>query len=657
MSDEKGRDLTGLLRLTEDDIRRLATAQSFTRGEDYYASGAVFDTQRRGKTLIAQVEGSQYEPYQVTITLDEAGVQDTNCTCPYDRGGICKHIIAVLLTYIHKPDSFTVRPEPAELLAGLDGDTLRHLLTELLTRHPDLLDEVEAALATQSAQSTPPHRRTPLNPAPYRRQVISILHSLDSIRHSEAYWAVSGMVSGLRQVLEAAEDFLAADDGESALVILQVLSEEVIETYPEFEYAETDVAEFIEELGQPLAEAILNCDLTPARRQELLGQLTRWADHLDDYGVEEALDAPITAARQGWSEAPSTAWDGEEEWPWADLSDVQLNVLERRGEADAFLALALQTGRHRRYALKLVELGRAREATAHALDHIALADDALALADQLREAGDLEAALSIAERGLDLEGHKHRLGVWLSEVAAGLGQRELALRARQAAFEALPSLEDYQALRKLAGDEWAALQPQLMKTLRQKGSDQVLVDVLLSEGQVDEAIGVTDRQARNYRLLEQVADAVIPTRPEWVIRVSQREAEGLINRVQSKYYQAAVRWLERARAAYRVQGQEQVWRNYLQNLRQRHSRKRTLLAMLDRMDGGSAHSPQGINALLIHAGSENHEQEAKTERPAAASAEEAGEAEAGIAPPYCSPSAGCGGKGGVEPTVAKIGRG
>nr|HID13820.1 SWIM zinc finger domain-containing protein [Anaerolineae bacterium] len=570
--------------LTETDVRRLAIPQSFERGESYYLSGAVFDTQRRGNTLTAQVEGSQYRPYRVTVTLDPAGVQDASCTCPYDWGGVCKHIVAVLLTYIREPDAFAVRPEPSDLLTDLDAETMRALLTDLLTGHPDLQDEVEAWLTVRQAQaalseSKPRKRRSPLDPALIRRRVLGILHSLDGLRHSEAYWEVSGMVSQLRQVLQEARDFLAADDAESALVILQVLGEEVIETYPEFEYAETDVAEFIEDVGEPLAEALLACDLTPDRRREWEDKLTRWAEHLDGYGIEEAMDLAL-AALCGWDAEPK---EDEEEFA-ADLTDAKLNILERRGQTGAFLALALETGRHLRYAIKLVDLGRVREAVDYALAHFTQAEEGLAMAQHLRKAGNLEGALTVAERGLGLEGYRHRLGVWLSDAAASLGRGDLAVRARIVAFESCPSLENYQAVRRLAGDRWPELQSRLMETARASGVPDALVDILLHEGQVDEAIAVADREAWNYHLLGKVADAAVATHPDWVIRVSQGQAEGLINRVQSKYYAAAVRWLKKARAAYRAAGRETEWRAYLTDLRQRHARKRTLMGMLKGME-------------------------------------------------------------------------
>ena len=90
--------------ITEATIRNLARSQSYNRGEDYYDHGAVREITRRGTPLRAVVEGSQYEPYQVQIELNETGVVDTGGSCPYDHGGICKHRVAVLLTYIRNPD-------------------------------------------------------------------------------------------------------------------------------------------------------------------------------------------------------------------------------------------------------------------------------------------------------------------------------------------------------------------------------------------------------------------------------------------------------------------------------------------------------------------------------------------------------------------------
>lgn len=67
--------------LTDATVRELAPPQSSDRGENYY--GAVGDIVRRGDVLRAEVEGSQYEPFQVRIELDDTGVVDTTGSRPY----------------------------------------------------------------------------------------------------------------------------------------------------------------------------------------------------------------------------------------------------------------------------------------------------------------------------------------------------------------------------------------------------------------------------------------------------------------------------------------------------------------------------------------------------------------------------------------------
>jgi uncharacterized Zn finger protein len=123
-----------LPRLTEAQVRKLASTQSFERGHSYYRSGAILEPVRQGMTLRAQCEGSEDEPYEVSVTLEQHGIADVSCTCPYDWGGACKHLIALLLTYVHEPQAFRVIPPLQTLLAGSSRETLIALIGEMVQR-------------------------------------------------------------------------------------------------------------------------------------------------------------------------------------------------------------------------------------------------------------------------------------------------------------------------------------------------------------------------------------------------------------------------------------------------------------------------------------------------------------------------------------------
>ena len=104
--------------ISKATIRSLATAESFARGRSYFDDGAVSDVRRRGDQVTAEVEGSEFEPYQVSIRLHGGGVADAHCSCPYDWGGYCKHIVAVLLKLADANTKVIERKTLTELLPG-----------------------------------------------------------------------------------------------------------------------------------------------------------------------------------------------------------------------------------------------------------------------------------------------------------------------------------------------------------------------------------------------------------------------------------------------------------------------------------------------------------------------------------------------------------
>lgn len=103
---------------------------------------------RDGETIRANVEGSQYQPYTVTIEFDDADVARTVSSCPYDHGGIYKHRVVVLLTYIRDPEWVSNCRPIAELIADANPEILQNLLVELVDSHPEIADWVETCLTT-----------------------------------------------------------------------------------------------------------------------------------------------------------------------------------------------------------------------------------------------------------------------------------------------------------------------------------------------------------------------------------------------------------------------------------------------------------------------------------------------------------------------------
>jgi uncharacterized Zn finger protein len=600
--------VNGAFKLTENILRSLCTEQSFERGKQYYHAGVIYNAIRQGNVLTAFCEGSSAPAYRLRVELDQAGVRSASCTCPYDWGGLCKHLVALLLTYIHQPETFTERGSLADLLAGLERDDLVALIEKLAFRDPDLYDWLETTVTElgtkKTAASQEVHadrasktekRQTMVSEQAYRRQVKNILRSLDGLSSSQAYWGVSGMVEQLEEVRHSAIQFLDAGDPQGAITILLVLLQEVADEYEIFDDSDGELGDFLDSLGLPLAEAILSVEMDADERSKLEGKVEQIWGYLSDYGID-GLEVAAAALKHGWTNIKSSL-DEEEGWQEEDLDEdddwdgyiidelltARLNVLECQGRTDEYLDLCLHSGEYLRYVVKLLELNRIDEAIPVAMDRLENAEDALLIAQRLRDLDHIQDALRVAERGFSLGGHKYDLGCWLGSIQEAQGNVDQAILAYRAAFNELPSVELYQTLKRLSVLEWETIQPQLMDILRSSANTHVLADVYLLEEKWDAAIRLADQSAWDYRLVQKVAEAIIAHRPDWVIQASRKQAESLIERTQSKYYPHAARWLALMKRAYIQKGKLAEWEAYLSSLKGTYARRPALQAELKRL--------------------------------------------------------------------------
>jgi hypothetical protein len=86
--------------ITIKEIMSLCNKISYERGLEYYKGGRVNKVEFIGDKLKAIVAGTYN--YEVTVKLDK-GIK-ASCTCPYDWGGYCKHIVATLMLFSENYD-------------------------------------------------------------------------------------------------------------------------------------------------------------------------------------------------------------------------------------------------------------------------------------------------------------------------------------------------------------------------------------------------------------------------------------------------------------------------------------------------------------------------------------------------------------------------
>lgn len=155
-----------------------------SRGMSYFKNGLVtYCEEIAPGEFEAVVEGS--EDYEVRLSLRKNKLKDFSCTCPYDHGNICKHIVAVLY-YLEnenddaeKPDSKkgpgrkpaakkrkTVTEQVDEMLGSISHSALKSFIREQCINDPEFRRSFLSGLSYRSSAESPDK---------YREQVRNIL--------------------------------------------------------------------------------------------------------------------------------------------------------------------------------------------------------------------------------------------------------------------------------------------------------------------------------------------------------------------------------------------------------------------------------------------------------------------------------------------------
>ncbi|MEK7591831.1 MAG: SWIM zinc finger family protein [Patescibacteria group bacterium] len=172
---------------TEDLAFSVANFSSFEKGKVYFDDGLVSALRKDGEEFTATVTGN--EPYRVRLRFDHDELT-YSCSCPYDFGGACKHVVAAILAFasdrnVAHPKSGASHNESEIkrlLLESSSGD-LQDFLLKLLKRKPELAEDLKIFLAGP--------QETPVRISEYTSRFMKVLNGLD-MRQLLEMWYVEG---------------------------------------------------------------------------------------------------------------------------------------------------------------------------------------------------------------------------------------------------------------------------------------------------------------------------------------------------------------------------------------------------------------------------------------------------------------------------------
>lgn len=615
--------------INESMIRQNASDKSFERGKEYARSQAVRDLVLRDQTLQASVAGSTY--YRGSIGFSDRGIQTAKCSCPYDFGGWCKHIVAVLLVGMEQPQ-IEERPSLDEMLEKLDLEQTRKLLHNLTAQSPDLVDLIDiqiqllTSIKENKSKASKTNKKTSkteaqhpeIDQSPFRRQLAySLQKSLRNYENSY-YDEEDPFTDIIYEEIAKTNVFLKAGDSFRAFVMLYAIAEELCNYTEEIENYLGDVSDLVDHLDLEMAEAILLTDFSVKDRQKWVAEIEGTQDSLC-----AELDFSLAALIHGWDDPYLQAvLQGKEkpekinlqlvqistqsqrkrtsiqrgtnvyvhETDLRPLGAIRLRILQAQERFDEYLNLAKDADFFTEYVNMLLQLGRDDEVIA-AAENVDDENDVFEIAQKLLEHGFEKEALYIANKGLQLQkedAKRYRstdLADWTASLAELLGETGILLNAKIIAFKLTPSLADYHQIRDLTRDKWNLTKDILLKYLLQLYSfaaSEAKVNIFLEEELFDESIEIANTSyCKTYDRLR-VMQVVISSNPQWVITKVKTLSKDIITLGKSDDYEQEIAWLEQVRNGYRILKQEKEWLNYRNQLVEVNARKRKLMELVKR---------------------------------------------------------------------------
>jgi len=581
--------------INEQDIRDLVGDASIQRGQQYYRRGAIFETRRQGLALKARCEGSRSTAYHVEVTFNSKEIDSTDCSCPI--GGYCKHVVALLLTWLNDPEEFTEQQDIDAVLEGRSKAELILLIKLMLHKEPELEWLLET---TQPAGEM---GRAAANPEIYRRQVEA------AFKHGGNDWdAAYGISDELYSIKDIADDFARQQDYASATTVYEQIVMGVIENVDSYQDDDGDLRGVIRACADELGECLQNVgqEDDKATREKIIHSLfevyrfdadsggigigDEVPDLLLEYTTDEEKETVAGWVRESLSKITGTSWSDQfhRQWYGSFLLELEAGKLDD----EAYLRMCKETDRIHDMVNRLLDLGRVDEAVKEA-EHVS-DYDLLSMGDIFVQHGH-EAIAERLIQGRSRSSDDTRLLEWLKKHYYARNDLVATLELALDLFRKQPPvLAYYQEIRGLAQrlDRWENIRPTLLAHLQQSQNTHLLIQIALDEGEIDKAIELVKSRQKTESsssygygygftygvgvIAIEVAKAAEETRPRAAIEIYQQYSERLIAQRGRPSYQEACQYLLRVRELYQKLDENEIWTNYITKLRDNNRMLRAL---------------------------------------------------------------------------------
>lgn len=558
--------------LTESAIRAITDSGSFSRGRDYFQSGQIINPRRQGLKLQAQAMGS--ELYRTEVTFDEHGISRTNCSCPVASN--CKHVVALLLTYLHTPTSFKEVSETRTVLEERTQTQLIELILKMIALHPDLETLVDLPIVVEAST------KTKVDPQTLLRQLRGGQHR----RGRYDYDDYGNNYEQAEPVIDIADQFVEVADWGNAILTYTTVADELTQNYEEYSDHEGGLGDALSRCIDGLVACL---DKTKDSKERIaalhaLCDIYLWDVEQGGIGEGDGVDDAIVAAASAEEKASVVQWinaalpgfsRGVTDWRRQALGQFLLALQMDTLDDEGFLEISRQTGRYRELIDRLLTLGRIQEANEEAAE---LAAHDLLMVDDVFQSHQQAQRYEGLVYDSWQKSKDYRLANWLKQSAARQKDNEKTLQFAQILFNERPSLELYREIKQLAKSEnWQTLRTKLSEQVSvQRGMNDLTVRIWLEDGEFEKAIQTVSsaRKVGDFyysdHLKSDVATAVEPTQPQAAIAILSQLAQAQIGARNRPSYAVAATYLSRIKRIYERISDVNSWQQLISGIRSQY---------------------------------------------------------------------------------------
>jgi len=230
-----------------DSLDEIVDPLVVLRGKQYHLNGRVVALERAGeREWTAEVEGTHR--YTTQVELRSEGEFSCACTCPYDWGPVCKHVIAVLFAIecahpeVFTDESIQIPPSRSEQVRTILEGLSHEALVDILVRLAEDDRQISLDLRARFGEEAP-------DKAVYLCMAREALR-LGQDRHGFIdHWGASRAFHGLHSILARAKALLQDGKGDRAVPIAQAVLEATANTY---DYADDSIGLLGDSIGMAL---------------------------------------------------------------------------------------------------------------------------------------------------------------------------------------------------------------------------------------------------------------------------------------------------------------------------------------------------------------------------------------------------------------------